>query len=91
MVRPSIGAVLNVGVAHVGEFGSQEAIAQAKGELVEGLAPDGLAVLNADDPLVAAMTRSDDGAGADVRRGADRDDAGQRHPARRRRAGPASP
>jgi UDP-N-acetylmuramoyl-tripeptide--D-alanyl-D-alanine ligase len=52
---PSIGAVLNVGTSHLGEFGSREAIAQAKGELVEALPADGLAVLNADDPLVAAM------------------------------------
>ena len=52
---PAIGVVLNVGTAHLGEFGSREAIAQAKGELVEALSPDGLAVLNADDPNVAAM------------------------------------
>jgi UDP-N-acetylmuramoyl-tripeptide--D-alanyl-D-alanine ligase len=52
---PHIGVVLNVGSAHVGEFGSRAAIAQAKGELVEALPADGLAVLNADDPLVAAM------------------------------------
>jgi UDP-N-acetylmuramoyl-tripeptide--D-alanyl-D-alanine ligase len=52
---PDVSVVLNVGVAHVGEFGSREAIAQAKGELVEALRPDGLAVLNADDPAVAAM------------------------------------
>ncbi|NUT31840.1 MAG: UDP-N-acetylmuramoyl-tripeptide--D-alanyl-D-alanine ligase, partial [Hamadaea sp.] len=52
---PKIGVVINVGVAHIGEFGSQEAIAQAKGELVEALPEDGLAVLNVDDPLVAAM------------------------------------
>ncbi|KRV50131.1 UDP-N-acetylmuramoyl-tripeptide--D-alanyl-D-alanine ligase [Wenjunlia vitaminophila] len=55
LTPPRIGVVLNVGTAHIGEFGGREAIAQAKGELVEGLPPDGLAVLNADDPLVAAM------------------------------------
>jgi UDP-N-acetylmuramoyl-tripeptide--D-alanyl-D-alanine ligase len=55
---PRVGAVLNVGSAHLGEFGSREAIAAAKGELVEALpaAEDGgVAVLGADDPVVAAM------------------------------------
>ena len=55
---PLIGAVLNVGSAHLGEFGSVAAIAQAKGELVEALpnaAAGGVAVLNADDPLSATM------------------------------------
>ncbi|QJY49536.1 UDP-N-acetylmuramoyl-tripeptide--D-alanyl-D-alanine ligase [Pseudonocardia broussonetiae] len=54
-VPPRIGVVLNVGSAHLGEFGSPAAIAQAKGELVEALPEDGVAVLNADDPAVAAM------------------------------------
>ena len=56
IVKPTVGAVLNVGHAHVGEFGSVEAIAQAKGELVEALPASGWAVLNADDERVAAMT-----------------------------------
>jgi UDP-N-acetylmuramoyl-tripeptide--D-alanyl-D-alanine ligase len=52
---PRIGVVLNVGTAHLGEFGSREGIARTKGELAEALPADGVAVLNADDPLVAAM------------------------------------
>lgn len=57
---PKIGVVLNVGTAHIGEFGSREVIAQAKGELAEALPHDGVAVLNADDDLVAGMrTRTD--------------------------------
>jgi UDP-N-acetylmuramoyl-tripeptide--D-alanyl-D-alanine ligase len=55
MAPPRIGIELNVGTAHVGEFGSREAIATAKAELVEALPADGLAVLNADDPAVRAM------------------------------------
>lgn len=52
---PRVGVVLNVGTAHVGEFGSREAIARAKSELVRALPADGLAVLNADDDVVRAM------------------------------------
>lgn len=55
---PRIGVELNVGSAHLGEFGSREVIAQAKGELVEALpAADagGVAVLNADDDYVVGM------------------------------------
>lgn len=55
LARPGVGVVLNVGESHLGMFGSREAIAKAKGELVEALPPDGTAVLNADDPQVAAM------------------------------------
>jgi UDP-N-acetylmuramoyl-tripeptide--D-alanyl-D-alanine ligase len=53
---PRVAAVINVGTAHIGEFGSREAIATAKGEIVEALPPDGTAVLNADDDLTAAMS-----------------------------------
>ncbi len=55
---PRIGVVLNVGTAHLGEFGSVDGIAQAKGELVEALpagVDGGVAILNSDDPRVAAM------------------------------------
>jgi len=52
---PQIGVVLNVGSAHLGEFGTREAIAAAKAELVDALPAGALAVLNADDALVAAM------------------------------------
>ncbi|WP_242902035.1 UDP-N-acetylmuramoyl-tripeptide--D-alanyl-D-alanine ligase [Actinomadura terrae] len=55
IARPSVGVVLNVGTAHVGEFGGRENIAVAKGEIVEAVPAGGTAVLNADDPLVAAM------------------------------------
>jgi UDP-N-acetylmuramoyl-tripeptide--D-alanyl-D-alanine ligase len=52
---PAIGVVLNVGTAHLGEFGSREAIAQTKSELPQAVPSSGVVVLNADDPAVAAM------------------------------------
>jgi UDP-N-acetylmuramoyl-tripeptide--D-alanyl-D-alanine ligase len=52
---PQVGVVLNVGSAHLGEFGSPDAIAAAKGELVEALPGHGTAVLTADDPRVRGM------------------------------------
>jgi UDP-N-acetylmuramoyl-tripeptide--D-alanyl-D-alanine ligase len=52
---PDVAVVLVVGTAHVGEFGGIEATARAKSELVTGLVPGGVAVLNADDARVAAM------------------------------------
>jgi UDP-N-acetylmuramoyl-tripeptide--D-alanyl-D-alanine ligase len=52
---PDIGVELNVGSAHVGEFGDQDAVASAKAELVEALGDGGHAVLNADDEQVRAM------------------------------------
>jgi UDP-N-acetylmuramoyl-tripeptide--D-alanyl-D-alanine ligase len=75
LARPDVGVVTNVGTAHIGVFGSQEAIARAKGELPAGLRRGTTAVLNADDERVAAMAAVTDAsvitfgmtAGAEVR------------------------
>lgn len=50
--RPEVAVFTNVRPAHLAAFGSLRAIAEAKAELLEGLAPDGLVVANADDPEV---------------------------------------
>jgi UDP-N-acetylmuramoyl-tripeptide--D-alanyl-D-alanine ligase len=55
IVRPDIAVVTAVGASHLELLGSVDQVAVAKVELVEGLQPGGLAVLNADDPRVAAM------------------------------------
>ncbi|HKP42622.1 UDP-N-acetylmuramoyl-tripeptide--D-alanyl-D-alanine ligase, partial [Mycobacterium sp.] len=52
---PSIAVVLNVGTAHLGEFGSREAIAATKAELPQTVPSSGVVILNADDTAVAAM------------------------------------
>lgn len=52
---PDVAVVLVVGQAHLGGFGGIEAVARAKSEIVQGLLPDGTAVLNADDLRVVAM------------------------------------
>ncbi|MDO4912938.1 MAG: UDP-N-acetylmuramoyl-tripeptide--D-alanyl-D-alanine ligase [Bifidobacteriaceae bacterium] len=53
---PDISIVLKVGVAHLGEFGSVEQIAQAKSEIVRGLVSNGVAVLNKADEHVKVMS-----------------------------------
>jgi UDP-N-acetylmuramoyl-tripeptide--D-alanyl-D-alanine ligase len=55
LARPTVGVVTVVAGAHLEHFGTLEAIARAKGELVESVPASGLAVLNADDALVVAM------------------------------------
>ena len=55
IARPHIGVVTNIGTVHAERAGSQDAIARGKAELVQALPPDGVAVLNYDDPRVRAM------------------------------------
>lgn len=55
LVAPDVSVVLAVARAHLGVFGGIEKVAEAKAEIVHGLRPGGIAVLNADDPRVAAM------------------------------------
>lgn len=56
IARPHWSLITNVGAAHLEYFGSQERVVQAKSELVEALAPDGIALLNYDDPNVRGMS-----------------------------------
>jgi UDP-N-acetylmuramoyl-tripeptide--D-alanyl-D-alanine ligase len=51
IARPTIGLITNAGAEHLEGFGSIEGAARAEGEIVEGLAPTGTAVINADDPF----------------------------------------
>ncbi|HUL99886.1 MAG TPA: UDP-N-acetylmuramoyl-tripeptide--D-alanyl-D-alanine ligase [Mycobacterium sp.] len=53
---PSVAVVLNVGTAHLGEFGTREAIAATKAELPQAVSPSGVVILNVDDAAVAAMS-----------------------------------
>jgi UDP-N-acetylmuramoyl-tripeptide--D-alanyl-D-alanine ligase len=55
MARPTVGVVTTVQAVHTELMGGEEQIARTKGELIESLPDDGLAVLNASVPLVAAM------------------------------------
>lgn len=67
LVTPDIGVVLMVGMAHAGGFGGIESTFHAKSELVKATREGGLAVLNADDPRVAAMEPIARERGQDVR------------------------
>lgn len=55
IAMPDIGIVTYVGAVHTSEFGTVEAVAQAKGELIEALPANGRAILNTDSPPVLAM------------------------------------
>lgn len=74
MVRPDIAVITNVGDAHIENLGNtRQGILQAKCEIFEHLSPDGIAVLNGDDPLLNTVTlpqtilRCGRGEGCDVR------------------------
>ncbi len=49
IANPQVAVINNAGTAHIGELGSRQAIAQAKGEIFDGLEEDGIAVVNAND------------------------------------------
>jgi len=55
IAKPNIGVVLTVGTAHIGEFGSREIIAKTKGELIESLGKDGIAILGTYDEFTPKM------------------------------------
>jgi UDP-N-acetylmuramoyl-tripeptide--D-alanyl-D-alanine ligase len=57
IARPHVGVVTNIGPVHLERAGSMERIADAKTELVQALPPDGVAILNYDDPLVREMAQ----------------------------------
>lgn len=74
MVRPDIAVITNVGDAHIENLGNtRQGILQAKCEIFEHLSPDGIAVLNGDDPLLNTVAlpqtilRCGRGEGCDVR------------------------
>lgn len=74
MTEPQLGVVTMAGTAHIENLGSQDAIADAKAELYEGVHEGGLVVANADDPRMLARARRShrrvltfaDGAGKDA-------------------------
>jgi UDP-N-acetylmuramoyl-tripeptide--D-alanyl-D-alanine ligase len=73
LAAPTVGVVTRVAAVHTETFGTIDDVARAKGELIEALPPTGVAVLNAEDPRVAAMASRSAapvvtfGAGGDVR------------------------
>ncbi len=56
--QPQIAVITNIGVSHIEKLGSQQGILKAKLEILEGLSPDGLIVLNGDDPLLRGIEGS---------------------------------
>ena len=54
IARPEIAVITNIGTMHIENLGSREGICRAKLEILEGLQPGGVAVLNGDEPLLRA-------------------------------------
>jgi UDP-N-acetylmuramoyl-tripeptide--D-alanyl-D-alanine ligase len=61
MAKPNIGVVLRVGTAHIGEFGSAEAVATAKSEMISSLDKSAVAILGQYDPFTQKMASLHDG------------------------------
>jgi UDP-N-acetylmuramoyl-tripeptide--D-alanyl-D-alanine ligase len=59
IAQPEVGLIVNVGPVHLEQLGSVQAVAAAKGELIEGLAPGATAVVPADEPLLAPYLRDE--------------------------------
>lgn len=55
LFRPTVGVVTNIGYDHMSAYGGREGVVREKSKLIGALPPDGIAVLNADDPLVLGM------------------------------------
>ena len=87
IARPSIGVITNVGLAHAEHLGGPDGIAAVKGELLDALPADGLAVLNADCDYTDGAPRRGPRAGAHRRARRRRRRPHVRGPARRRAAG----
>ncbi|MDR3552937.1 MAG: UDP-N-acetylmuramoyl-tripeptide--D-alanyl-D-alanine ligase [Clostridia bacterium] len=58
VARPRIGIITNIGVSHIEMLGSREAILRAKLEIADGMEPDGVLLLNGDDPLLLGASRT---------------------------------
>lgn len=58
LARPTIGVIVNVGTAHIGRLGSEDAIALAKCELLAEMSASSIAILNYDNPLLIATAKT---------------------------------
>ncbi|MCA3323873.1 MAG: UDP-N-acetylmuramoyl-tripeptide--D-alanyl-D-alanine ligase [Roseomonas sp.] len=64
--RPDIGIITSIGTAHIGQLGSQAAIAAEKGDIISGIAPGGTAILPADSAFLPELMARARGAGLHV-------------------------